>query len=727
MAQNRPTFHEAWYRISALKPRLLSSVNVFRQEYRGQLWHVIENAANNQYSRLSADAYAFVGLLNGQRTVSKAWDICNEKNGDQAPTQGEVIQILGQLYSSNLLYVDLPPDSAALFERYKKRTNRQVQSYFMNLLYIRIPLLDPDWMLNAWVKVFGLFFTSFGMVLWLALVGTGLYYVFSDFSELMAQSQDVLAPGNLLYLYLTLISIKIIHEFSHAFACKKFGKLNKNGGQVHTMGVMFLVFFPLPYVDASSAWAFASKWHRAVVGLAGILAELALAAIAAVVWAKTSTGTVHIVAYNVIFVASVSTLLFNGNALLRFDAYYVLSDLIEIPNLGNRSKAYLYYLVKRYSWGLKHTTNPAYTVGERLWFFFYGIASTLYRIFICVRILLYLNDRLPKQFSLIVPIFAFSAVVTWVCVPIGKYLKYLFTSQELHRQRPRALISFTLCLGGIIYGLGLLKVPDYCRLEGIVEPNNLTTVYTRENGFVSSFSLSGSSVAPDELPLITTENQGLKTQQQSLSAQRRRLEVLRRMAELNEAAATQILDEQIKALNEQIERVNEQIAALTIRTPLQGTWFSPNIHASDATFLERGMPVGQVGQFEHLVVVGTTPQTMAAQLTQADKAVEFRIKGYPNLCLKGVIQKIAPAGQSSLPAAALAYTAGGSTAVKQTDQGRIQTAERIFEVRIGLNPDQAIRIMPGQRVLARIRLGSSPLLKQWYQSARQLFQRRFYI
>jgi hypothetical protein len=270
-------------------------------------------------------------------------------------------------------------------------------------------------------------------------------------------------------------------------------------------------------------------------------------------------------------------------------------------------------------------------------------------------------------------------------------------------------------------------VPDYCRLEGIIEPNNLTTVYAQESGFVSSFSTSGSSVSPDELPLITTQNQNLQAQQQSLSAQRQRLEVLRRMSELNEAAATQILDEQIRALNEQIERVNEQIATLTIRTPLQGTWFSPNIHASKATFLDRGRPVGQVGHFDELVVVGTTPQTMAAQLTQADKDVELRIKGYPSLCLKGVIQKIAPAGQSSLPAAALGYTAGGSTAVKQTEQGRIQTAERIFEVRIGLAPGQAIRIMAGQRVLVRIRLGSEPLLKQWYQSARQLFQRRFYI
>jgi putative peptide zinc metalloprotease protein len=524
-----------------------------------------------------------------------------------------------------------------------------------------------------------------------------------------------------------MIAIKVIHEFSHAFACKKFGKLHKNGGEVHTMGVMFLVFFPLPYVDASSAWAFSSKWHRAVVGLAGILVELALAAIAAIVWASTSTGTIHIVAYNIIFVASVSTLLFNGNALLRFDAYYVLSDLIEIPNLGNRSKAYLNYLVKRYSWGLRDTTNPAYTMGERIWFLFYGIASTLYRFFICVRILLYLNDRLPPQFSLVVPIFAFSAIVTWVVVPVSKFVKYLFTSQELSRRRPWALINVALCLGGIFYALGLVQMPNYCRLEGIIEPNNLTTLYAQETGFITNFATSGSSVSSDGLPLVTTQNQNLATQKKLLSAQYQRLEILRRVAELKEAAATQIIDEQILALNEQISRVDSQIAALNIQTPLEGTWFSPNIHKSKDTFIQSGAPVGQVGDFGQLIVVGTTPQEIAAQLTQADKQVELRVKGYAGLCLKGIIQKIAPVGQSSLPSTALGYTAGGNTAVKQTEQGRIQTAERIFEVRIQLVQDQALRVMAGQRVVARIRLGSEPLLLQWYQSARQLFQRRFYI
>ncbi|MHC5157209.1 MAG: peptidase M50, partial [Planctomycetota bacterium] len=343
MAIERPTFHEAWYRVVDLKPRLLSNVRIYRQHFRGQLWYVLENASNNKFSRLSREAYFFVGLLDGHRTIADAWELCNEKQADSAPTQGEVIQLLGQLYSSNLLYADLPPDTVSLFNRYTQRMRRQIQGFFSNLLFIRIPLFDPDPLLDKWVPVVGKLFSKVGLVVWLLGVLTGLYFVIGNLNELMVQSADILAPDNLFWLYLSMIMIKVCHEFGHSFACKQFGRLNGSGGQVHVLGVMFLVFVPLPYVDASSAWAFRRKWHRVIVGMSGVAVELFVAAMAAVIWANTSTGTLHIIAYNLIFIASVSTLLFNGNPLLRFDAYYVLSDLIEIPNLGHRSRQYLYF------------------------------------------------------------------------------------------------------------------------------------------------------------------------------------------------------------------------------------------------------------------------------------------------------------------------------------------------------------------------------------------------
>ena len=226
--------------------------------------------------------------------------------------------------------------------------------------------MDPDHFLERWIGIVGWLFSWVGLALWLMIMVTGLYFVIGNIRELIYQSSDVLAPDNLVLLYLSMVIIKVCHEFGHGFACKRFGRFNGSGGQVHVMGVMFLVFVPLPYVDASTAWAFRRKWHRAIVGMSGVMVELMGAAIAVIIWANTSTGTLHIIAYNIIFVASVSMLLFNGNPLLRFDAYYVLSDLLETPNLSQRAKSNLYYLVKRYIWGLNKIQNRYKTIGSRI-------------------------------------------------------------------------------------------------------------------------------------------------------------------------------------------------------------------------------------------------------------------------------------------------------------------------------------------------------------------------
>ncbi len=728
MAVDRPTFHEAWYRIADLSPRLLSGVQVYRQQFRGQLWYVLENPSNNQFSRISEAAYRFIGMLDGKRTVSDVWRICNEQLGDAAPTQGEVIQLLAQLYGTNLLYIDLPPDSESLFNRYQKRVKREVLGQLMNLLFIRIPLIDPENFLVRWVGVFGRLFSWIGLIFWSILVLTGLYIVIGNISELVRQSRDVLAPDNLMLLYLSFVIIKIFHEFSHAFACKKFGQLNRSGGQVHSMGVMFLVFFPLPYVDASSAWAFRNKWHRAVVGLAGMMAEVAIAAIAAIVWSNTSTGTVHIIAYNVIFVASVSTLLFNGNPLLRFDAYYVLSDLLETPNLAQRAKSYLYYLVKRYVWGLKKIQNPAYSYGECAWFVFFGIASTAYRIFISIRILLFLNKRLPEELFILVPFFAISAVIAWVFVPIVKFFQYLATGAELARNRFRAIVSTfgTFCL--VIVCIGLIRMPDHWRVEGIVEPVDLAVVYAKSDGFVVSYLPSGTEVSEDGPPLITANNPELTAERYILMAERQGLDVKRRLAEMQEIAAAQIFEEQIEALDEKIARVEFELDSLNLEPPFSGTWVAPDIEHTKGTYLNRGQNVGFVADLDNVVIRATAGQNVAAILVeQALKQVEIRVKGRPEIMFSGEIIQIFPAGQELLPSDALGYTAGGSMPVISQDQRGTRTAEKFFEIRIKPNINDSTRLLTGQRVIARIQMSPKPLIIQWWQSARQLFQRRFRI
>ena len=494
------------------------------------------------------------------------------------------------------------------------------------------------------------------------------------------------------------------------------------------MGVMFLVFVPLPYVDASSAWAFRKKWHRAVVGMSGIMVELLAASVAAIVWANTSTGTLHIIAYNIIFVASVSMIIFNGNPLLRFDAYYVLSDLVEIPNLGQRSKDYIYYLIKKYCWAVKGARNPAHSYGERIWFIFYGIASTAYRVFICIRILLFLNDRLPEELFILVPFFATSAIIMWLFVPIGRFIRYLATSGELARARGRAVASTLGSLALIAAFTGIVRVSDYCRVEGIVEPVNLAIIHAESDGFVADFLSSGQIVSPDGKSLIKAVNPELEAEKKSLLAELRGLQAKRRIAETREIAAAQILSEQIGALEEKIARVDFELSSLHLQSKLSGTWVSPDIEKTKGMYLQRGQQIGFVANLDDVLIRATARQRLAAMLVeQAYKQLEIRVKGRPDVMLTGQIEKIFPAGQEVLPSEALGYAVGGSIPTLSRDPGGVRAAEKFFEVRIRPNPDSSIRLLTGQRVVARIQMPSKPLVVQWWRSLRQLFQRRFHI
>ncbi|MBN2137178.1 MAG: efflux RND transporter periplasmic adaptor subunit [Sedimentisphaerales bacterium] len=728
MSIERPTFHEAWYRVANLHPRLLSSVQVSRQHFRGRMWYVLENPSSNKFSRLSPEAYRFIAMLDGRRTIAEVWRICNEQLGDMAPTQGEVIQLLGQLYCANLLYSDLAPDTAGLFNRYSSRIKRQIQGFFTNLLFIKIPLIDPDRFLERWTGVFGRIFSPFGMVLWLAAICTGLYFVVGNFRELIYQSSNVLAPGNLILLYLTMVVVKVCHEFAHAFACKKFGAAAGAGGQVHVMGVMFLVFVPLPYVDASTAWGFREKRRRVVVGMAGIMAELFAASVAAVVWANTSTGTAHIIAYNVIFIASISTLVFNGNPLLRFDAYYVLSDLLEIPNLGQRSKDYLYFLVKKHLWKVKAAQNPAHTAGEKVWFVLYGPASVAYRVFICIRILLFLNSRLPEELFILVPLFAFSAIIAWVCVPLVKFVRYLAAGQELARTRGRAVGSVVGGLTVIIILTGLFRMPDYCRVQGIVEPSELAIVHNEIDGFVADVLPSGSSVTVADEVLVRSVNPRLRAEKQALLAERRVLDAKWRIATTEEVAAAQIFAEQIEALDEKIARTENELASLSLRSSSSGMWVSPEIDRARGAYLQRGTQVGFVADLDDVLIRATAGQSLAAMVVeQARERLEIRVKGRPHAKLNGRIEKIFPAGHEILPSQALGYAVGGAMPTVSQDPRGIRTAEKFFEIRIRPDRDPAVRLLTGQRVVVRIQLRSKPLLMQLWISLRQLFQRRFRI
>ncbi len=282
--QLRPTFSESWYRVKDLKPRLRAAAQISRQFYRGERWYIVRDPAGNQFHRLSDVAYQFVGLLDGTRTVGEAWELVGGQLADDAPTQPEVIQILSQLYGANLIETNIAPDAQVLLRRQKKQRERKFQGRLMNLLFPRIPLWDPDKFLKIWMPLVGPLISKGGMILWLLAVGLALFFVLPNSGAFASQTQNFLSSGAVemwLLLGVTFLVTKFLHEMGHAFAVRRFG------GECHEVGIMFLVLMPCPYVDASTAWGFPSKWRRIFVGAGGMIAEVFIAALAAIIWYVT--------------------------------------------------------------------------------------------------------------------------------------------------------------------------------------------------------------------------------------------------------------------------------------------------------------------------------------------------------------------------------------------------------------------------------------------------------
>ncbi|MFA6011102.1 MAG: site-2 protease family protein, partial [Desulfobacteraceae bacterium] len=345
MANSGSTFSESWHRVAGLRLSLRASVEVRMQRFRGEKWYVLNDPFNNSFFRVRPMAYDFLVRLTPSRTVEDVWEQCLEISPDTAPGQEDVIQLLTQLYHANLLYTERTADTQALFDRFRKRKQREIRSRFLSIMFMRIPLFDPNRFLSRILPLIERVLSPIGALVWCIVVGLAIKTAIDHAATIGQQAQGILAPGNLFLLYVALVFVKTLHEFGHAMVCRRFG------GEVHTMGVMLLVFTPLPYMDATSSWSFRNPWERAFVGAAGMIAELFIAALFTFVWAYTGQGVVNSLAYNIMFIASVSTLIFNGNPLLRFDGYYILSDLLDIPNLSTQANLQLRHMVERYMFG----------------------------------------------------------------------------------------------------------------------------------------------------------------------------------------------------------------------------------------------------------------------------------------------------------------------------------------------------------------------------------------
>lgn len=701
---------DMWYRVAQLCPRLHPQARIFRQRFRGRAWYVLQDRSSGRVHRLTPATYALINGMDGRQTVDALWQKLAGSLGDHAPTQDEVIQLLYQLHAADVLQVDSLPDLGEAIERKRRERRQKWLQSFGNPMALRLRLWDPQRFLDrSWLYVRWLF-GPVGLVLWLVVVAVALLQVAQNWSVLSENLADrVLALENLVLLGLTWPVIKFCHEMAHAWALKR------GGGEVHEMGLMFLVFMPVPYVDATAAAAFRSKWQRIGVSAAGILAEVFLAALAMFVWLAAEPGAVRAVAFNVMLVGGVSTILFNANPLLRFDGYYMLADLIEIPNLAQRSNRHLGWLVKRYGFGAADAVAPSQQPGERRWLMLYAPLAWCYRVVIMFSIALFV----AAEYFFIGVILALWSVVMMFGWPLAKGIRFVLHNAELDRHRRRAVFGTFGTAALLLILACFVPVPSWTSAEGVVWVPRQAEVRAGGSGFVTGLRTEPGAMVQAGQPLVELRDDELLTEHTIARARVERLSVQFALERFSDRLSSELTRQALAVEEAKLARVERRVAELMARAGREGEWVLPGARDLEGRFVNQGQLLGYVvtGSLNDIRVV--VAQEDVDRVRQATRHIGVRLVDRPGETMSARLVREVPEASDEVPSKALTLDGGGRLAADPRDPNGLKTLARTFQFELQLEPGaEALRF--GTRAHVRFQHHPQPLAVQLWRRLRQV-------
>ncbi|MDH5571762.1 MAG: PqqD family peptide modification chaperone [Gammaproteobacteria bacterium] len=713
-------FSPLWYKVSGLKPSLRVHTRLYRHMQRNKLWYVLLDKSTGRCFRFNPTAYYILTRMDGKLNVQEIWDAALVKLEDDAPTQDEIIQLLGKLHKNDLLQCDVPPDTLDLFRRTKQQHKQKWKKKLSNPLAICIPLFDPNKLLDSVMPLVRPLFSIWGGILWVSVVAMGFILALLNWGPLTDNIFDVVFTGqNVLLMWLIYPFVKAMHEFGHAFSVKMWG------GEVHDTGILFLLFMPVPYVDASCASAFAQKRRRLLVGAEGMMVELFIASIALFVWLNVEPGLVSAIAFNIILIGGVSTLFFNANPLLRFDGYYMLADAIDIPNLAPRSNRYIGYLLQRYVYGVKEAKSPAASPDERGWLFSYAIAAFVYRMLIISGIIFIVANK----FFIIGVLLAIWACIGMLIIPAFKMIFILLSSPLLRKKRVRAIISslsfVTIMLGILVFA----PVPLWTSAQGVIWMPEQSHMRAETDGFINKILVQPGTIVSKGQALIEIENPFLHPELEYLLQQRHEMR-MRMEAEWNDRVKADILKQGLLALEAKILHLYEHKEGLIINSPETGRFIMPNSEDTLGRYVKQGDLLAYVVSDEVTRVRAVVPQEEIGLIRHYIDSITVQSVGHPGKTMYANIERVVPAGSEQLPSMALGSAGGGDIMVTAKDDKGVTAMQKVFQFELVLQNENDIHGGAehiGSRVYVRFGHGSEPLAEQWFRSVRQLFLRRLNV
>ena len=650
-----------------VRVRLRRNLAIHRQEGAAQTYYVLKDPISLNYFRLEEGQRFVVGLMDGKHTLSQIQREFEKRFRPERLSLEELEVFAQQLIEGGLALSDSRNAGKLLAERAVRQESRAFWAKILNIFYIKIPLLNPNKMLERFDAIGRTFFSVGFFSLCLVLMAGAIALLFSHWQEFITRLpsyQEFFSLQSLFYIWLTFGVVKIVHELGHALCCKAMG------GDVHEMGVLFLFFFPSLYCDVSDSWTLPSKWKRMAIGAAGVYVEMLLAALATFTWWWTEpSSTINYFAFSVMLVCSINSLVCNVNPLMRFDGYFVLADWLEVPNLSQQSMQCLKTACMRWLGMDVPADHPPGRVGPRLLALF-ALASLVYRwVFLVVALWLFYQFAQVHNLgsaSMVVIVFGIAVLLL---APMHRLTKSLLKRGSF----PEMKISRLVWTFGIVAGAAAVffAVPFSQKVRGLAliqaDPDQVRRIEIPETGgFLETVHvLDGQSVKKgDILAVLSNPHLEIKLRlneaEQALKRQQQNTQIAQlsdQQTAEDQGFETVQSEVELQTLLHQHATLREQKARLILRAPANGVIMGLVRFEEKGRWLERGAELCRIANPDALRAVVMVEPADYKLIARGNPAA-IRIHGSINKQGRGIVTSLSQVEAKDIPPQ-LSSRAGG--------------------------------------------------------------------
>ena len=654
--------------IARTKLRLRSTLKFTPQMYRDESFFHIECDTESRYFRIGYAEYVFVSLLDGNTSFSEALAITARTLGPSALPQAKALNLYEWLLENKLGSLSESVQNEQHSSGYKPKPQPFLAR--LNPFWIRIPLGNPTALLKYVRPVAGWIFSGPATLCAIGIMLFAAMRLFAQWNQFTSGASQILSPSNWAWMLVTWVVLKLIHETAHGLVCQRYG------GQVKDAGIMLAFFTPLAYVDVSSCWAFRSKWQRIHTAAAGMYIELLIASLAVFGWSWSADPLARSICYNVVFTAGLSTILFNANPLMKFDGYFILSDLIQIPNLYAQASEKINQLIGNFLFGTNHQSPQSIHKRPRI-LGMYGAAALFWRVLIMASMLLAASVMLQGAGLIL----AFVATIAWFGLPAwNMFRKLSLLASESPLSLVRGLVVCSGFAGLVTAACLLIPAPSVAVAPGIIELPENSLVRASIDGFVEELRVQdGDSVQQGDI-LLTLTNELRETKHNNLAIEIEQEQIRYQKAiQDHDSDQASVIRSKLRSLRLQLGESQEHIDGLTIRAPVTGKVVARRLSELTGTYLHEGDEILDVEPDESRQFrVSVDQRDFAQAQSLLSQPVEVRVGTRDKV--SGTLTRLNPRASRTIPHPALAANMNGPLAVVASSEDDSEDDKDQFEL-----------------------------------------------